>query len=79
MRYAHTSIVADDWRTLARFYAAVFGCSKVSPERDLSGDWLARGTGVPDAALRWVHLRLPGHGDDGPTLEIYTYRDNAPL
>jgi predicted enzyme related to lactoylglutathione lyase len=23
--------------------------------------------------LRGVHLRLPGHGPDGPTLEIYTY------
>jgi hypothetical protein len=28
---------------------------------------------VPNAALRGVHLQLPGHGDDGPTLEIYTF------
>jgi catechol-2,3-dioxygenase len=26
---------------------------------------------VPEAALRRVHLRLPGLGPDGPTLEIY--------
>lgn len=79
MRYAHTNIVADDWRSLAGFYEAVFRCVRVPPERDLSGEWLARGTGVPGAALCGIHLRLPGHGDDGPTLEIYTYRGNEPL
>lgn len=29
------------------------------------------------AALRGAHLRLPGHGQDGPTLEIYQYRSAA--
>jgi catechol 2,3-dioxygenase-like lactoylglutathione lyase family enzyme len=74
-RYAHTNLVARDWRALARFYEAVFGCVIVGPERDLSGEWLARGTGVERAHLRGVHLRLPGHGDDGPTLEIFSYDD----
>ncbi|MGF9648880.1 VOC family protein [Pseudarthrobacter oxydans] len=41
--------------------------------RDYSGPDLERGTAVPNAALQGVHLRLPGHGDDGPTLEIYTF------
>ncbi len=45
----------------------------VPPERDYAGDDLSRGTGVADAALRGAHLRLPGLGDDGPTLEIYQY------
>jgi catechol 2,3-dioxygenase-like lactoylglutathione lyase family enzyme len=49
----------------------------VPPERDYSGADLSRGTGVADAALRGVHLRLPGHGDTGPTLEIYTYASTA--
>ena len=31
------------------------------------------GTGVKNAALEGVHLKLPGHGNNGPTLEIYTY------
>lgn len=31
------------------------------------------GTGVPRAALEGEQLRLPGHGDGGPTLEIYHY------
>jgi len=28
---------------------------------------------VPGAEVRGVHLRLPGYGDDGPTLEIFQY------
>ena len=73
MRYAHTNIIADDWRALATFYCDLFACEPVPPERRQSGDWLTRGTGVEDASLEGVHLRLPGHGDAGPTLEIYSY------
>ena len=42
MRYAHTNIVAKDWRTLSDFYIQVFGCSIKPPQRNLSGDWLDR-------------------------------------
>jgi catechol 2,3-dioxygenase-like lactoylglutathione lyase family enzyme len=73
VRYAHTNLVARDWQRLARFYEEVFGCQPVLPERDLDGDWLARGTGVRGVHLRGAHLRLPGHGDTGPTLEVFTY------
>ena len=72
-RYGHTNLVARDWQRLAAFYAELFGCVAVPPERDYRGRDLEAGTGVRDAALRGVHLRLPGHGDDGPPLEIYTY------
>jgi catechol 2,3-dioxygenase-like lactoylglutathione lyase family enzyme len=72
-RFGHVNVIARDWRTLAAFYEAAFGCVPVPPERDYRGDLAARGTGVPGAAFRGVHLRLPGHGADGPTLEIYTY------
>ena len=72
-RYAHTNLIARDWRALAAFYRDVFGCTPVPPERNLRGPALDRGTGVPGAELRGVHLRLPGHGPDGPTLEIFTY------
>ena len=74
-RYTHTNIVARDWRRLASFYQHVFGCVPVPPERDLSGEWLSRGTGVPDAALRGVQLLLPGYGESGPTLEIFQYSE----
>jgi len=72
-KYVHTNIVAQDWKRLARFYEQVFGCTLVPPERKLSGHWLEEGTGIPDAQIRGVHLRFPGHGNDGPTLEIFQY------
>jgi len=45
------------------------------PERKLSGDWLDQATGLSKAELEGVHLLLPGHGDSGPTLEIFSYKD----
>ena len=73
MRYVHTNIVARDWKKLSAFYVDAFECRVLPPERNLSGDWLSRAVGVKDAALRGVHLLLPGYGEDGPTLEIFTY------
>lgn len=75
VRYAHTNVIAADWRKLARFYEDVLECVRLEPERSQSGTWLAQGTGVTDAVLGGVHLRLPGHGEGGPTLEIYSYRE----
>jgi catechol 2,3-dioxygenase-like lactoylglutathione lyase family enzyme len=72
-RFGHVNIVARDWRALADFYTAIFGCEFVPPERDYAGPDLERGTGVAGASLRGAHLRLPGHGPEGPTLEIYQY------
>lgn len=72
-RYTHTNLVASDWRTLARFYQDVFGCTPVPPERDYAGPALDAGTGIRGARLRGVHLRLPGYGEIGPTLEIFEY------
>ncbi len=72
-RFAHINLIARDWRRLARFYEQVFGCSPVPPERHLSGRWLEQATGLPGAALQGMHLRLPGHGQGGPTLEIFQY------
>jgi predicted enzyme related to lactoylglutathione lyase len=72
-RFVHVNIVAQDWRRLARFYEQVLGCRPVPPERSLSGRWLEEGTGVPGAEIRGIHLRLPGYGGDGPTLEIFEY------
>ena len=78
MKYMHTNIVARDWRGLARFYIDVFGCVPVPPERDYSGRWLDRGTGVKNARITGAHLRLPGYGENGPTLEIFQYERNEP-
>ena len=76
-RYVHTNLVARDWRKLAEFYEEAFGCERTGPERDLAGTWLDRGTGLVNARIRGVHLRLPGHGKDGPTLEIFQYDSEA--
>src|SRR5512139_3492085 len=72
-RYTHTNLIARDWHALADFYQRVFGCVLVPPERDLSGPLMEAGTGLPGAHLRGMHLRLPGYGDAGPTLEIFNY------
>jgi catechol 2,3-dioxygenase-like lactoylglutathione lyase family enzyme len=75
MRYAHTNIAAKDWRRLADFYIRVFGCVVKPPERNLSGEWLDRAIGLKNAKLEGVHLVLPGHGANGPTLEIFSYQE----
>ena len=72
-RYVHTNLIARDWRALAAWYELLFGCVPVPPERSYSGPELEAGTGVPGSTMAGVHLRLPGQGDDGPTLEIYGY------
>lgn len=77
-RFAHTNLIAEDWRSLADFYCLVFGCIPVPPERDFAGAEVETGTGVPGARLRGVHLRLPGGGDTGPTLEVFNYSILAP-
>ncbi|MCB0594173.1 MAG: VOC family protein [Lewinellaceae bacterium] len=74
-KYAHTNIISANWEKLAQFYIDVFGCQPVPPARDQSGEWLSRGTGVKGAALQGMHLRLPGYGEEGPTLEIYQYAE----
>ena len=72
-RFGHVNVVARDWRALARFYEDVFGCTPVPPERDYRSRELDAGTGLRNAHLTGIHLRLPGLGDHGPTLEIYNY------
>jgi predicted enzyme related to lactoylglutathione lyase len=72
-RYVHTNLIAIDWRKLADFYHQLFGCTLVPPERDLFGAAMDAGTSIPDVHVRGVHLRLPGYGENGPTLEIFSY------
>ena len=76
-RFVHTNLVAADWRAIASFYQRVFGCEVVPPERHFAGATLEAGTGVVGASLDGVHLRFPGHGSTGPTLEVFTYSPAA--
>jgi catechol 2,3-dioxygenase-like lactoylglutathione lyase family enzyme len=79
IRYAHTNVMANDWKKLQDFYVQVFGCEPVSSERDHKGEKFealtALGTG---ASFQGRHLRLPGHGERGPTLEIFQSNRNEP-
>ena len=72
-KYVHTNIIAADWKLLADFYINVFGCTIVPPERNYKGKELEAGVNIPGAHLKGIHLRLPGWGENGPTLEIYSY------
>lgn len=77
IKYAHTNIVARDWRRLANFYAGVFACRPAGPERDLKGDWLDKLTGLAGAHITGLHMSLPGF-ENGPTLEIFSYEPASP-
>lgn len=78
LRYAHTNLVAKDWRKLQDFYCAVFGCVPVGSERDNQGPHYDALTGDPGGRVFGRHLRLPGHGEQGPTLEIFQFAENDP-
>lgn len=72
-RFGHVNVIAIDWRRLADFYGSVFGMEIVPPLRNYRGPDVEAGTGIAGAAFQGAHLRLPGLGADGPTLEIYQY------
>ena len=73
MRYAHTNLICYNWKAQATFYTIVFQCQLLPPIRDQEGGWLDKGLGLANAHLKGAHLLLPGHGENGPTLELYSY------
>jgi glyoxylase I family protein len=75
VRYSHTNIVSHDPERLGAFYVEVFGCVRTGPDRVLEEEWIGRGIGMPGARVHGFHLRLPGHGEAGPTLEIFKVSD----
>ncbi len=70
--YAHTNILAKDWKKLSQFYIDVFNCTPVLPERDLKGNWIDNMTNIRDVEIKGIHLALPGYKNN-PTLEIFSY------
>lgn len=72
VKYAHTNIIAKDWRSLCDFYITVFDCKPLLPERNLSGIWLDNLTKIKNCKIKGMHLALPGYVE-GPTLEIFSY------
>jgi len=76
-RYAHINIIANNWRNLCEFYEQVFECKPWSSERDHHGPHIDALTGMPGMRIQGRHLRVPGHGDNGPTIEIFTFERNG--
>lgn len=72
-RYAHTNLISRDWKKLSQFYIEVFDCCRIPPTRDLAGEWLEQATGLSRPHLTGQHLRFPGYGENGPTLEVFQY------
>jgi len=80
-RYVHTNIIAKDVNRLVDFYKTVLHCKSINENRNLSGKWLDRLTGLNQAHIIGEHLLLPGYGEDHPTLEIFSYdilKENIP-
>ena len=77
IRLAHASITAKDLKKLRAFYEKALGFAVARPERDFSGEWLDKGTGVPRARIRRVHLKLPDDDRCGTLLEIIEYAGKA--
>ena len=73
LKFVHVNIIANDWKKLSKFYQNVFQCIPIPPERDLRGDWVNALTGLKDAHICGEHLLLPGYGENGPTIEIFSY------
>ena len=78
IRYAHTNLIAKDWPKMLAFYQQVFGCVPVGTERDHHGAHTDKLTGYTGVRVRGQHMRLPGHGKNGPTLEIFQYYPAGP-
>lgn len=51
VKFAHTNIIANDWRKLADFYVKVFKCENIFPEKKLEGEFLDKATSVKDAKI----------------------------
>jgi catechol 2,3-dioxygenase-like lactoylglutathione lyase family enzyme len=71
--YLHTNLTVANLEKQVAFYCDVFGCTPVRAIQSLEGPWLDAITGIVGARLRYVHLRLPGHGAEGPELELNEY------
>ena len=77
MKYTHTNLVAKDWKRVSAFYQEVLCCTPIPPQKHKSGEWISRLVGLEGVTIEGEFLRLPGYGEDGPTLEIFTYNPSG--
>jgi catechol 2,3-dioxygenase-like lactoylglutathione lyase family enzyme len=77
VKYIHTNLTVRDLAALSKFYQDIFGCVPVREPLDLSGSAVSGITNVERAAIRYVHLTLPGFGPGGPELELIQYENET--
>lgn len=77
MRFDQVKFLARDAGALASFYEEALGCETVVPPQDVD-DAMSRAVGVPDAVVKLTVLRLPGRGEHGPVLELYSVNGDRP-
>ena len=78
-KYAHTNLIVNDLEKMVAFYRDVLGFTDAEPLRSQSSEAFERLVRMPGATIRVQHLRYPGEGDGGPTLEIICYNQQLPL
>lgn len=78
VRFDQTKFLARDPKSLAGFYEEALDCVTVVPLQEISDAAVPRAFGVPDATVSLTVLRLPGRGDHGPVLELYSVSGPRP-
>lgn len=77
IKYCHVCIACKDWQLISKFYQDVFGCIPLDPVRNMQGEWAGHLIAAPDvdeAEIVGEHIMVPGYGEQGPTLEILSYK-----
>jgi catechol 2,3-dioxygenase-like lactoylglutathione lyase family enzyme len=78
VRFDQTKFLARDPEGLARFYEEALDCVVVVPLQEISDAAVPRAIGVPEGDVSLTVLRLPGRGDHGPSLELYSVSGQRP-
>ena len=68
IRYAHTNVMANDWKKLQDFYVEVFGCEPISSERDHKGPTFEALTGLHGGSF--ASYDLPGVAANARTVGL---------
>lgn len=78
VRFDQVKFLVRDPQALADFYEQALGCETVVPLLNVEDEAVARVLGVPDADVALTVLRLPGRGEHGPVLELYSVSGDRP-
>jgi len=72
-KYLHTNLTVKNIERMQSFYVEIFGCEPLREIDHLTGKWIEDITSVKHGEIKYAHLRFPGHGTDGPELELIQY------